>query len=55
MNNLSSGISDLKVSYTPYFGHSTIDFRQQKNTWLDISKNILNTYAPKHSTILEIF
>jgi hypothetical protein len=26
MNDFTKGISDLKVSYEPYFGHSSIDY-----------------------------
>lgn len=55
MNDFAKGITDLKVSYEPFFGHSAIEYRDHKNSWQDISKNILNTFAPKHSQILEMF
>ncbi len=52
MNDFTKGISDLKVSYEPYFGHSSIEYWENKNPWQEISKNILNSFAPKHSEIL---
>lgn len=49
IGNISAGISDMKTSYEPYFGHHSIEYRDHKNNWKDISKNILNSFAPKHS------
>eukprot|EP00347_Sterkiella_histriomuscorum_P011827 403370951 len=57
MNNFVKGISDMKVAYVPFFGHSTLqyeDYSHQKSAWKEICKNIINSGAPKHSAILEM-
>lgn len=55
MDNFIKGISDYKVAYTPYFGHSTLHFgHKQFNAWKELSLNIINIGAPKHSAILEM-
>lgn len=55
MDNFIKGISDYKVAYTPYFGHSTLNFgHKQFNAWKELSLNIINIGAPKHSAILEM-
>ena len=54
MNDFSKGISDIKVAYTPFFGHATIKYDERLNPWNELSKNLLNGCAPKHSAILEM-
>lgn len=59
MNNFVKGISDMKVAYVPYFGHATISFDDMSKSkasiaWKEITKNIINAGAPKHSAILEM-
>lgn len=53
LNDFTKGISDMKVAYVPHFGHDTIQYGISKGPWSELSKNILNSYAPKHSAILE--
>ena len=53
INDFTRGISELKVAYVPSFGHNTLNFGERKSAWLELSQNILNSFAPKHSALLE--
>lgn len=54
INDFTKGISDIKVSYEPSFGHHTLTYGDKKNPWKVLSQNILNSFAPKHSALLDI-